>query len=306
MLARLALTLALLPALAAGETIRIGAGERFARPSQAAAAAQEGDILLIAPGHYTDCAIWRTPRLTIAAGGNGAVEISGPTCSDKALFVIAAEDITVVGITFRGAVSSSGNGAGIRAEGGSLTIRHSRFEGNENGVLTADNRHAVLLVEDSVFLRNGALRSGHACAHGLYAGRLKEVLIRRSRFEGTRICHHVKSRAARTEVVDSEILDTPDGRASYLIDVPNGGDLLVLRNTLRKGPFSGNPSTAIAIGFEGVSQPTASLRIQSNRFESVMQQNTVFVRNRSETPVELEQNRLYGTVRPLGGRGSWR
>ncbi|MFC7539489.1 hypothetical protein ACFQU2_08490 [Siccirubricoccus deserti] len=110
---------------------------------------------------------------------------------------------------------------------------------------------ATLLIEDSVFLGNGALRDGHACARGIYAGRLGALLIRRSRFEATRVCHHVKSRAARTEVVDSQILDTPDDNASYLVDLPNGEEVLLRGNTLHKGPRSGNPGTAIAIGFEG-------------------------------------------------------
>jgi hypothetical protein len=264
--------------------------------------AREGDSVLIAAGSYTDCAVWRAPRLTIAAEG-GTVVLSGPVCAGKALFVTAAPELTISGITFRGATAASGNGAGIRAEGGALTIRRSRFEGNENGILTANAPDATLLIEDSVFLGNGALRDGQDCAHGVYAGRLGALVIRRSRFEATRVCHHVKSRAARTEVVDSQILDTPEGNASYLVDVPNGGDLLLRGNLLRKGPRSGNPGTAIAIGFEGVTQPTASLRILDNRFENLLAQSTAFVRNRSTVAAELAGNALSGRVVALEGPG---
>ncbi|GGC59368.1 hypothetical protein GCM10011504_41940 [Siccirubricoccus deserti] len=162
---------------------------------------------------------------------------------------------------------------------------------------------ATLLIEDSVFLGNGALRDGHACARGIYAGRLGALLIRRSRFEATRVCHHVKSRAARTEVVDSQILDTPDDNASYLVDLPNGEEVLLRGNTLHKGPRSGNPGTAIAIGFEGVTQPTPSLRILDNRFETLLPRVTVFVRNRSKVAVELSGNSLTGRVVALVGPG---
>jgi hypothetical protein len=267
--------------------------------------AQPGDTVLIAPGRYVDCATWRTPRLRIVADG-GPVEITGPICGRKALFVTAAPDIEIIGLTFLGANWIGGNAAGIRAEGGNLTIRASRFEANQNGILTAANAGATLLIEDSTFLRNGELLEGRSCAHGVYAGRLGALVIRRSLFEGTRICHHVKSRAARTEITDSRILDTAEGRASYLVDLPNGGELLLRGNTLRKGPNSGNAATAIAIGFEGVSLPTPRLRIEGNRFENLQLLPTIFVANRSETEAELVGNLLSGRVLPLAGPGSVR
>jgi hypothetical protein len=300
-----ALLVAVLPSLAAAETLRVGPGERFARPSQAAAVARPGDTVLIAPGRYVDCATWRTPDLTIRADG-GAVEITGPVCGDKALFVTAAPRITISGIGFRGATSTAGNGAGIRAEGGDLTIRLSRFEENENGILAAAMPHATILIEDSLFLRNGALREGADCAHGLYVGPLAALLIRRTLFEATRICHHVKSRAARTEITDSRILDGADTRSSYLVDIPNGGALLLRGNVLRKGPRAGNTGTAIAIGFEGVRQDTPRLLIQGNSFENRMGRGTVFVGNRSATPAELFGNTLHGPVTALSGPGAVR
>jgi len=322
---------------AAAETLHVGPGQQFERPSQAAAVAREGDTVLIAPGRYADCAVWRVPGVTIAAetpiagtpataapparrrekapppaapaaaaANSSGVEILGPACGGKGLFVTTAPRITIIGLTFRGASVPDGNGAGIRAEGGDLTIRRSRFETNENGILAGSAPAATLLIEDSVFIGNGALRPGKACAHGLYAGQLGQVVIRRTRFEASQVCHHVKSRALRTEITDSTIIDTPAGTSSYLVDIPNGGDLLLRGNRLSKGPRSGNPATAIAIGFEGVSQPTASLSITGNRFENLQPGSTTFVGNRSGTPARLSGNRLTGAVVPLAGPGEVR
>lgn len=297
----LVLLLAALPAHAA--ELRVGPGERFLRPSQAAAAARAGDRIVIRAGRYQDCAAWTAPDLVIEASG-GAVEISGPVCAGKALFITAAPRITIVGITFRGAAAAAGNGAGIRAEGGDLTIRNSRFEANQNGILTsASLPAATLLVEDSVFLANGALEPERQCAHGIYAGDLARVVIRRTRFEATRICHHVKSRARATEITDSEILDGPEGRASYLIDIPNGGDLLLRNTRLRKGPETGNPTAAVVIGAEGVRHPTTSLRIEDNSFANLMPRPTIFVRNLTQAPALLSANALSGQVVPLEGPG---
>ncbi|WP_135467490.1 right-handed parallel beta-helix repeat-containing protein [Crenalkalicoccus roseus] len=306
MLARAALLLLLLlpGCAAAGETLRVGPGERFRLPSEAAAAARDGDRVLIAPGRYRDCAVWRAARLTIAAAGEGAVEIHGPVCEGKALFVVAGPGVLIEGLTFRGAVAPPGNGAGIRAEGGDLTIRRSRFEDNETGLLTrAEMPQARLVVEDSAFIGNGRRLPQGCGGHGFYAGHWALVSIRRSRFEATRACHHVKSRAARTEVVDSVIADGPEEEASYLLDIPNGGDLLLAGSTLVKGPRSGNFGTAVMIGAEGVARPTHSLRVLGNRFENRQLLPTIFVHNRSGVPAELEGNTLRGLVLPLLGPG---
>jgi hypothetical protein len=301
---RLVLLIVLLVAPAAAETLRVGPGERFAVPSQAARAAKPGDRVVIAPGVYRDCAVWRAADLTIEAAG-GEVVITGPICAQKALFVIAAPRVTVIGLTFRGAAFGGGNAAGIRAEGGDLHILRSRFEDNQNGILTAVNmREATLRIEDSVFVGNGALI--HHCAHGLYANDWALVSIHRTRFEATRICHHVKSRARATEIVDSAILDTPGNRASYLVDIPNGGNLLLRNTVLRKGPDVGNPTAAVMIGAEGVRHPTTSLRVVGNRFENLMPRGTAFVENRTATPVLVEGNAIRGPVVVLVGPGEVR
>ncbi len=298
---RLALPLLLLLASPAfAETLRVGPGERFREPREAAAAAAPGDRVLIAPGRY-GCAIWRAPRLAISALPGGAVEVAGPVCADKGLFVIAAPDITVTGITFTGARSSAGNGAGIRVEGGSLAVRNSRFLDNQNGILTAALPGAELLIEDSAFIGNGALES--ECAHGLYAGRIASLVIRRTRFEATRSCHHVKSRAARTEITDS-IIEDGAGDASYLVELPNGGELLLANSRLVKGPRSGNPRAAVAIGAEGIAWPNLRYRLAGNLFVNRMPRGTVFLLNLTPMPAELRGNRFEGAVLPIQGPGS--
>ncbi|WP_144300261.1 right-handed parallel beta-helix repeat-containing protein [Elioraea rosea] len=289
---------------AASTTLRVGPGERFPTPSAAAAAARAGDRIVIRAGTYRDCAVWGVPDLTIEAAAEPVV-ITGPVCQGKALFVAGAPRLTITGLTFRGAIAPPGNGAGIRAEGGDLTIRRTRFEDNQNGILTAVNiPTATLVIEESVFLQNGALIG--ECAHGLYANTLALLAIRRSRFEATRICHHIKSRAVRTEIIDTEILDGPEETASYQVDIPNGGDLVLARNTVRKGPRAGNMRAAVVIGAEGIRHPTTTLWIEANRFENLMPRGTVFVRNLTAAPAVLSGNRFLGSVTPLEGPGTVR
>jgi hypothetical protein len=102
------------------------------------------------------------------------------------------------------------------------------------------------------------------------------------------------------------IADGPEGDSSYLVELPNGGDLLLRGNDLRKGPHSDNPAAAVVVGAEGVTHPTRSLRILANRFANLQPRPTVFLRNRSATPAELAGNAVSGPVTLLEGPGEIR
>ncbi len=156
----------------------------------------------------------------------------------------------------------------------------------------------MLRITDSEFAGNGACLG--ACAHGVYAGAAIFLLdIERCIFRNTRTAHHIKSRALNTMIVDSRIEDGPDGTSSYLIETPNGGNLLVQGNVLEKGPLSSNPRVAISIGAEGVTNPTDRLIIRNNVFRSDLPGRTAFVRNSSAAPVVLEENAINGDVEVL-------
>lgn len=285
---------------AEARVLDMGPGRPLSLPS-AAAAAQPGDVIRIAPGTYEDCAVLRADRVVIEGEDFARVTISNRICNGKGIFVITGNDVTVRGITLAGARSADGNGAGIRAEGVNLTVERVRFLSNENGILHAGVRRGALIVRDSVFIGNGSCKQD--CAHGIYAGPLELLRVERSRFLATREGHHVKSRAYRTEVLDCDIEDGPEGTASYLIDVPNGGAVLLRGNRLSKGPRSGNRSTAISIGAEGVDRPTPEIRIESNVFTLDGSYRTVVVTNFTATPALLRGNSLPPTVRPLRGDG---
>lgn len=293
----------LLPTLAQARVLEVGPGRPYPQPSAAAAQAQAGDIIRIAAGVYEDCLAIAADRITIEGVGADTV-LANRTCQGKGILVIGGRDVTVRGLVLRGARVADRNGAGIRAEGGNLTIESVRFVDNENGILTAANRAATVRISDSVFTGNG--KCDPICAHGIYAGQIAALRVERSRFSDTRRGHHIKSRAGRTEVVDCDISDGPTGTASYLIDIPNGGDVLVERSRLMKGPNAENPTGAIMVGMEGATNPSLFLRITGNEFTSGMAVSTAFVVNRTQTPAVLQGNRITGTVRPLDGPGTVR
>lgn len=281
--------------------LEVGPGRPFSMPSAAAAAALPGDVIRIAPGTYEDCAVWRADRIVVEGESFEHVIIGNRVCNGKGVFVIPGNDVIIRGVTLSGARNADSNGAGIRAEGVNLTVERVRFLRNENGILHAGVPRGALTVRDSVFIGNGSCEK--ACAHGIYAGPLELLRVERSRFVDTQQGHHVKSRAFRTEVLDCTIEDGPNGTASYLIDVPNGGAVLLRGNRLSKGPRSSNRSTAISIGAEGVDRPTPEIRIESNVFTLEGSYRTVFVTNHTATSALLKGNSLPSTVTPLRGDG---
>jgi hypothetical protein len=283
---------------AVARVLAVGPNRALKIPSQAATVAANGDIVRIDPGTYVDCAFWRASRLLIEAAGPG-VRIAGKVCGEKAIFVTQGDDITIRGITFADATVVWHNAAGIRVEGKNLTVEGSRFLNNENGILAGGGSDSVLRISNSEFVGNGSCNA--ACAHGVYAGAPIYLLdIDHCIFFDTKIAHHIKSRARNTVVRDSRIEDGPTGTSSYLIDIPNGGNVLIQGNTMEKGARTGNPGVAISIGIEGVKNPTDALIVRDNAFRSEVDGRTTFVRNSSEARVDMSGNTVTGNVLASG------
>ena len=124
----------------------VGPQRSLHAPSDAAAVARDGDVVRIDPGEYVDCAIWRANHLVLEAPA-GEAHMRDRACASKAIWVISGADVTVENIAFSGARVPDQNGAGIRAEGRNLTVRHGRFFDNENGILAAAVPGSTISIE---------------------------------------------------------------------------------------------------------------------------------------------------------------
>ncbi len=289
---------------AAAATLAVGPDQKFKMPSEAAAAAKDGDVVEIAPGEYFDCAVWKASNLTIAGKGPEVV-ITDKACMGKGLFVITGNNVTVRDLTLTRSRVPDGNGAGIRAEGPNLKVENVKFVNNQNGILAtpAAGTNGTLDISNSEFLLNGTCANSGGCAHGIYVNNLARLVVTKSKFLETKEGHHIKSRAQRTEVIGNTITDGDKGTSSYLIDVPNGGALVVEGNVMQKGPNCSNHGSAISIGAEGVSQRTPEITIRNNRFTNDWSGQTTFVNNITATEAKLSGNTFKGKVTPLKGDG---
>jgi hypothetical protein len=286
---------------ASAKVLQVGPDKPFKQPSEAIAAAESGDDVRIAGGQYFDCAVVNQDNLTIEGIGPDAV-LTDKTCAGKAILVIDGKNVTVRNLTLQRARVPDHNGAGIRAEGGDLTVENSHFINNENGILSADNASATIRITGSSFIGNG--RCDGSCAHGLYIGHIRLLHVDHTRFFDTHVGHDIKSRALRTEILDCDIEDGPTGTSSYLIEAANGGTLIVERNKMEKGRLTQNHGNTIMIGSEGATQPTEQIIIRDNNFTNDESRSTTFVTNRTATPAELSGNVFKGEVRPLEGDGT--
>jgi hypothetical protein len=295
--------LAVSPRPALARTLEVGPGKAYKQPSEAVAAAADGDRIVIAPGEYFDCAVVRANNLIIEGSDPaGTAVLTDKACQGKALLVTTGSGIVLRNLTLTRVRVPDGNGAGIRAEGASLTVERVHFINNQNGILTGAPEGSTLLVRDSEFLRNGTC--DQACAHGIYAGHIALLRVERSRFFETKQAHSIKSRAERTEVIECDISDGPKGTSSYPIEIPNGGSVVVRGSKIEKGPLSENHTAAIMIGAEGVTQMTREITVTDNTFRNNGDYPTVFVRNLTATEAVLKGNKLSGTVKPLVGDGT--
>jgi len=284
-------------------TLEVGPGKQLALPSQAAVIAKDGDHIEIAAGTYVDCAVWAANDLVIEGIEPGVV-ISEKTCLGKALFVILGNDVTVRNLTLTRARVPNKNGAGIRQEGRDLTVERVKFFDNENGILSNDSPDSKVLISHSEFKRNGLC--AEFCAHGIYFGKVALLRVEHSRFFETRQGHHIKSRAARTEVLYNQISDGANGTSSYLIDAPDGGSLVVRGNNLEKGPRSENPKVAIAIGEESTTQPSIEIIVEANVFKNDGNYETSLIWNSTATLALLKGNTLIGQTVPIRADGGVR
>lgn len=291
----------LLAPSADARVLEVGAGKAFALPSAAIVAAKDGDIVRIDVGTYADCAIVANNITIEGAGPNASTVITDKICAGKALLITNGADITIRNLTLQNAKFVEHNGAGIRAQGGKLTIDHVKFINNENGILAGSMPNGEIHIRDSEFLRNGTCIS--ACAHAVYVGHIALLRVERSRFFETRTAHHIKSRARRTEVIGCDLSDGDVGTSSYQIEVPNGGTVIIRDNTIQKGPKSENRLGAIVIGIEGANQSSPQILVERNRFTVDGDYPSFLLVNRTTTEAQLTGNRLTGTARLLEGLG---
>jgi hypothetical protein len=279
--------------------IRVGRDRAIKRIADAARRARSGDVIEVEAGEYVaDVASWRQNNLTIrAVGGRARLVQRGALAEGKAIWVIKGDNVLVENFEFAGARAPGHNGAGIRHEGGRLTVRNCLFEGNEMGLLTWNDERASLIVEKSEF-RNNAVASeyhvGDPIGHQIYVGTIGRFVLTGSYVHHGAFGHLVKSRARENRIFNNRITDEKDGRASYELEFPNGGIAYVVGNILQQSPRTEN-ATLVSFGAEGYRWPRNELYLVNDTLVDDLARGGRFLSVRpGADEVELVNNLLLG------------
>lgn len=264
---RLAVILSLsLPFSAHARKLTVGAGKTYAKPSLAAAAAQNGDTVDIDVGAYaSDACTWDADNLLIrgvpvagSAMKYAHMDSKGVHAQGKGIWVVDGKNTTIENIEFSGAKVPDENGAGIRQEGPGVTIRNCYFHDNENGIL-ADGGEMV--IEFSEFNHNGLGESGRT--HNIYISSAASFTLRHCYSHHAVIGHNVKSRAKKNYILYNRIMDEADGTSSYDIDLPDGGFAVIMGNVIQQGPDTDNPSL-VSYGAESLKNAPNEIHLVNN------------------------------------------
>lgn len=270
-------------------------GQGFGALQQAVdAIGDRAGTIRVAPGRYRDCAVQTAGSVSFVAQVPGEAVFDGAACEGKATLVLRGRSAQVSGLTFTNIRVPDGNGAGIRLEAGDLAVAQSWFRDSQQGILTANDPAASILVEKSTFTRLGTCEGAGGCAHSLYVGDYGALTVRRCRFEAGRGGHYVKSRAARIEVSQSSFDDSRGKATNYMIDLPAGASGRIAENWFVQGLDKENYSAFVAVAAEGRVNSSNGLAISGNdaRLAPGVERTTVFVADWSGDRLALGANRL--------------
>ena len=256
-----------LPSLVMAARLNVGPGQTYAKPSQAIAAAKDGDTIQIDPaGDYTnDVACINRNNISIQGTGDQMVKIktNGQVYGDKGIWLFAegANNLTIRNIQFEGARISEekgANAAGLRAQGRNLTVDHCRFTNNQDGILGGVGKTTI---EHCEFDHNGPTN----LTHNLYIGDQAGTLVFRYNYSHDSITGHLLKSRSAVNIIEYNRLSDEQGTGSYELDLPNGGVAKVIGNIIEQSANSQN-GTLLAYGEEGLVNKDSELCVINNTF----------------------------------------
>lgn len=278
---------------------KVGSTQTYTAPSQVASLVTHGDTIEIDPETYLgDVASWYANNLYFKGiGGNYAqLNANGNSAEQKAIWVIKGNNCVIENIEFLNCTVPDQNGAGIRQEGQNLLIKHCYFHHNEMGILAGDKQNSNITIEYSEFGHNGY---GDGYSHNVYINHIDTLIFRYNYSHNPIVGHTLKTRARHNYILYNRITEE-NGNGSYTIDVPNGGETLVIGNLIEQGANSEN-STIIEYGAEGFSNAIANFVVVNNTIVNNRPSGTFFYIAPNTNLFKLYNNLVLGNGTYING-----
>ncbi len=242
---------------AAPEAGQISVDGRIYKNLQAATSAvKAGSVVVFGSGIYTDGMSINQDSVTLR--GSGGTHFKGAAIQGMATFVVNGNNVVIEHIECSEVAVPHQNGACVRQNGQDLTLRYVYFHDSEQGILSAKGS-GKLTIENSRFERLGKMGRAHA----VYSHN-DHLDIRYSRFLSSKDeGHEIKSRAPVT-IIESSVVASLTGNDSRLVDISNGGTLIIRNSVLEQG-FNSSNFQLIGFGLEGMkSSEPQSVTIENN------------------------------------------
>jgi VanZ family protein len=258
---------------------------------KAFAKAKDHDIIRLSKGFYQQAAVLTASHVSIIAEP-GAI-IFGKTAQSKGALVIKGDNNYIEGLECHSIYVPDNNGVCVRLEGKGITLNNVYFHHAQGGLL-GSKKGGDIIIQNSRFEHLG----DGAFYHGIYTLAPSRLFINNSYFLNNRNGgHEIKSRSIYTEITHS-IIASSQSRDSRLIDVPNGGSLIVKDNILIEGPFSENHDL-LSWGVEGIKHSSEQVIIKNNIIISdKFQANLISLKKQPNTFL-VEGNFVVGNIKGL-------
>ncbi len=300
------------PTPASGSVLNVGPSGAFSTIGAAVSSAASGDTICVAAGLYqNDFFDAGAKNLTIVGvGGLAHLEATENIPNGKAI-IVSSGNLTLKSLELSGARVSSGtggNGAGIRYEGGNLTVVQSYFHDNQEGILGGAGRGDVV-VRDSKFVDNGQSffnssgtnQTDLGQVHGIYLTGANSLTVDNSYFDSTHVGHHVKVVSPITgATITNSTFEDGGGPAStlpsYSIDAPGGGQIAITNDTLIQRPNAPN-SYIVHNDYRQATQlpATNSMTIEQDTVRNQRSGGTLLLNNTTD-PTTVAHNTLEGVA----------
>lgn len=288
----------------AKRTLQVGAGKTYSKPSAAINASNNGDVIEIDPGTYSDdfASISRSITLRGVGGARPHIQrVSGTIPNGKGIYTTTAPNIAIENLEISGARVPDENGAAVRIENDTV-ICNSYLWNNENGVL-GDGTN--IRIEYSEFAYNGLTDVGYT--HNMYVNATNFTLIysyvhdAHDPNNSSDTGHNVKSRSRNNYILYNRIANEDVGTASDQINLPQGGLTYIVGNVIRESPKSDSNRIILFYdsGRDGAANPSLTLYMVNNTI--ISDDGEAYYTPGSGTTSYIYNNLFWGTPKSVSG-----
>jgi hypothetical protein len=277
-------------------TLTVGPGEQYSTIQAAVAASQNGDVIQVEAGTYTNNFLTITDSITLEAVGGmvNMVETKAPT-NLKGMITVGtdttAPNVTITGFEISGVAipaKDGGDGAAVRYQSGNLTLNNDWFTYNQDGLLATPfvTGAGSITINDSEFGFNG---TSTGQTHNIYVGMIGSLTVTDSYIHDAHVGMEIQSRAENNTIEDNRIFDNSN-TASYSISLPNGGDDIVSSNIIEKGLHSETSKIISFMQAAGTGQPTIGSDDGHWANSSLLVSDNTFVNDKTSSGVTAVWN----------------